>query len=369
MRNPLHFSSQRLVKRALEDYNAQYKDTLNTENIAGAQDFWKNIQSYPQDVQKKIYDQMGQITVPGNTYGGFGNMLKHKLSQGWHAAGDLLGQYGNSVAEAWGGGRTDLTPELGGNDVIARSRDDAQRVYDLALQNPEYMARLQANIPQYTQTIKNEASQLRANQANPPSAPTPATRTYSGTANPAIGSGGPGIFNTSNIAQQTTAPAPTPAQNAPISPNRKTIINAAEFTDSSTPAQQTPAPAQPVAPQQANNRAQAIASKFLAGGYAPNAPQPTLPAAQAQVAQPVAQAAPIPTPAQPAAPTPNTAPTTLVSAAKPAAPSVQPTPQPAPQPTAQPAPQSATPWTDPNSKFDKNWSADQRAQYIRAKYK
>lgn len=286
MRNPLHFSSKHFVKRALQDYNAQYKNVLNQKNISGVQDFWKNLQSYPQDVQKKIYEQMGQIEVPGNTYGGFGNMLSHGLSQGWHAIADPLGNWGNSAAQMWGGGRTDLAPELAGNDIIGEKRDEAKRVYDLALKDPQYMARLKAVMPQYEQTVKNEAAQLRANQANP-AAPAPANNTYSGSANPAIGSGGPGMFNTSNIKQapaqaQAPAPAAAPAA-APKAPAPAPAI----ATSTPAPTQtQTPAPAPTPTATTAPN---------TPGPQAPQNSQ-TAPAPVAVQPAPPAPPTPVPTP-------------------------------------------------------------------------
>ena len=284
MRNPLLFSSEPLVKRALEDYNAPYKDMLNSKNVAGVQDFWKNLQSYPQDVQKKIYEQMGQIEVPGNTYGGFDNMLSHGLSQAYHTVGDTLGDWGNSIAQVWGGGRTDLAPGLSGNDIIAEKRDEAKRVYDLAMQDPQYMARLQAVLPQYEQTVKNEASQLRANQANPP-APAPANNTYSGSANPAIGSGGPGMFNTSNIKQTPAAAPPAAVPKAPA-PAPVTATSTPAPTQTQTPAQ-APTPPAPV-PAQAAAPAQPVAPAPTATQAAAPAPVAAQPAPPAPVQQPAA---------------------------------------------------------------------------------
>jgi len=350
MRNPLHYSSDILVKRAAPTLNIpQYQKAAPPINDAQIQEIMTNIQNYPEDQQQKILNTINQNYNAANSGGMYNNIME--------AAG--------APRKAWNdfqGSINDITDSFFGwkpFDSQDYNRDRSQQILQSAAKDPLLYRKV-------TQDLQSAGIMAKPQQSgNKATGMTPGKKTVINAAefgaNPSAARPAP--------APTPTQPTPAPAQNAPINPNRKTSINAAEFADSATPAQQTTAPAQPVAPQQANNRAQAIASKFLAGGYAPNAPQPTLPAAQAQVAQPVAQAAPIPTPAQPAAPTPNTAPTTLVSAAKPATPSVQPTPQPAPQPTAQPAPQSATPWTDPNSKFDKNWSADQRAQYIRAKYK
>jgi hypothetical protein len=280
MHNPLHFSSeyaQACRKRALEAYNAPYADMLNKENITGVQDFWKNLQSYPQDIQKYVYDQMGQIEVPGNSYGGFGNMLSHGASQAYNRLVDPLKNIGNNVSRLWGGGRTDLAPNEAGSatDVIGTQRDQAKRVYDLAMQNPQYMARLQSALPGYEAAVGAGASKLRENQAMPaaPAAPTPATPAPAAPA------------------------APTPATPAPAAP--------------AAPTPATPAPAAPAAPT-------------------PATPAPVAPAA--------------PTPATPAPAAPATP--TLISA----------------------PPANPQPWTDAKSRFDPNWTKEQKGQYMKSKY-
>lgn len=216
MRNPLLFSSDLLVKRALEAYDAPYKDVLSDKNKKSVQDFWTNLQSYPQEVQRQVYEQMAGIKAPGNTYGGALGALGHAATQTYHGIGDFLGRGGNYVAKLWGGGRQDLAGDAGGLDTSERRRDSAKRVYNLAMQDPQYMSRLQAALPQYENMATNQAAEIRAKLGDP----TPPPYTPPSTApTPAPAPPAPVQPNTPTpVATQPTAPAPVTAQPSPPAP-------------------------------------------------------------------------------------------------------------------------------------------------------
>lgn len=247
--NPLILNSIPLVKRAvLESYNpaADTASPVNTQNVSGVQNFWKNLQSYPQDVQRKIYEDMGQIEDPNNVYGGAIGAAGHGLSQGWNTVKDTVSGWGNAIAGGlWGGGKTNVTGDAAGLDAIGEKRDEAKRVYDLALKDPEYMKRLQTVMPEYEKMVKNnpapggpQAANQQTNytpaelRANPNAQRPPSVQRQT---NPAITQ-----FNT----QPRQAPAP---QQPPAAAQRQTNPAITQF-NTQPPAQPQYNPAQRGAP-------------------------------------------------------------------------------------------------------------------------
>lgn len=244
MRNPLLFSSDLLVKRALEAYDAPYKDVLSDENKKSVQDFWTNLQSYPQEVQRQVYDQMAGIDVPGNTYGGFGGAVTHAGTQALGGISDAFGRAGNYIAKLWGGGRQDLAGDAGGLDTSERRRDSAKRVYNLAMQDPQYMARLQAALPQYENVAKNQAAAIRTKLGDPMApAAAPAAATAPQVAQPQAST--PKAPAQAPVAA-TSTPAPTQTQTPTQSPTppAQTPVT----TQPAVPAAQAPVTAQPTPP-------------------------------------------------------------------------------------------------------------------------
>jgi hypothetical protein len=109
---------------------------------------------------------------------------------------------------------------------------------------------------------------------------------------------------------QRSGAIPKPQQSAGAGMPAKTVINSGEFAGTPPAAMPTATPVTQPTTQQTAGNATAIANKFLANGYAPNATTPPLPVAQApttttQAAQPAAAAAPAPIPSPAAAPTPG----------------------------------------------------------------
>jgi hypothetical protein len=205
MRNPLHFSSELLVKKAapqpplsLPAYNPQVAPA--PQNQVDPQAFWEQLQTYPEDQQRQIYADMEKIDNPNRTadYGGFFPALSHGGTQLYNAIGDAFGRAGNAIADiGWGGGRTNVAPEEAGNYRSERIRDSAKLRLNLASKDPYYAKQLQAKMPGYINKLTG--------------APTPATPTAPAATTPAT-----------PAAPTPAAPSPSPASTASPTPSAPT---------------------------------------------------------------------------------------------------------------------------------------------------
>ena len=196
MRNPLHYSSELLVKRAepilnIPTYTAPLAGgpSMSDEQIAM---MLQNIQSYPEAQQQQILDainkEYGNSGYRGGAVGSiFGNI------------GNWLGSFGNTLQQGanWASeGLFDKKPF----DTQDSDRYRAETVLRTAATNPEMYKRLTQSIPQTLPTAKPSAPVTAATTPAPVPTPAPAP---AATPTPA--------------APTPAAPAPAPA--APAAPS------------------------------------------------------------------------------------------------------------------------------------------------------
>ena len=191
MRNPLHYSSDLLVKSAapilnIPAYTAPLAGgpSMSDEQIAT---MLQNIQSYPEAQQQQILDainkEYGNSGYRGGAVGSaFGNI------------GNWLGSFGNTLQQ----GANWASEGLFGKkpfDTQDSDRYRAETVLRTAATNPEMYKRLTQSIQQTLPTAKPSAPVTAATTPAPTPVPTPAPAQVTTTPAPAA----------------TTAPAATPA--------------------------------------------------------------------------------------------------------------------------------------------------------------
>jgi hypothetical protein len=264
MRNPLHFSSELLVKRAapqppvlnIPAYSARPGDgatpAMSDDQISG---LLQNIQSYPEEQQQKMLDSINKDYGNSSYRGGLvGSALGN------------LGNWGSSAFNALQQGANWASKGLFGAkpfDAQDSDRYRAETVLRTAAKNPEMYKRITD----------------RLNTATAPAATTPAATT------PAA----------------TTPAATTPAATTPATPNAPAATPAAPAPSPAAPATQTP----PGVPKPTFKDPAAINRYNTAMAELQATPSTTPPAPL--VSAPPTPAAPTPAPT-PAAPTAQAAP-------------------------------------------------------------
>lgn len=169
MRNPLHYSSELLVKKAapqpalyIPTYTPQVpQNQMSDEQIAAVM---QNIQSYPEEQQQQILDSINQNFgqaqyrggLAGGFFGGLGNYLK--------SFGNTLQQGANWASQGLFGGKP--------FDVQDSDRYRAQTVLQTAAQNPELYAKVMRGLQSANVIPQVPAATTTAPAAAP--APTPA---------------------------------------------------------------------------------------------------------------------------------------------------------------------------------------------------
>jgi hypothetical protein len=167
MRNPLHYSSDLLVKRAEQIpglYIPQYtppaqQPTLNDSQI---EEMLKNIQSYPEEQQQKILDNINQNFGQAKYRGGLVGGALGGLSDFTGSAFDKLQGGVNSFTDTLFGWKPFDTQDA------ARSR--ARTVLQTAAQNPDLYKKITTGL----QTTGIGAKQQTPAATTPAATPTPA---------------------------------------------------------------------------------------------------------------------------------------------------------------------------------------------------
>ena len=261
MRNPLHFSSELLVKRAapqppvlnIPAYSARPGDgatpAMSDDQISG---LLQNIQSYPEEQQQKMLDSINKDYGNSSYRGGLVGSALGNIGNWGSSLGNTLQQGANWVSEGLFGAKP--------FDAQNSDRYRAETVLRTAAKNPEMYKRVTD----------------RLNAATAPAATTPAATTPAATT----------PVTPNAPAATPAAPAPSPAAPAP-SP-------AAPAPSPAAPATQTP----PGVPKPTFTDPAAIKRYNTAMGALQATPSATPPA-------PLVSAPPTPSAPTPSAPAPT----------------------------------------------------------------
>lgn len=262
MRNPLHFSSDLLVKRAgtqppiinIPAFTpTSAASAMSDDQISG---LLQNIQTYPEEQQQKILDSINKDYGNSSYRGGlFGRM------------GGNLGNYASSLGDAIQGGVNWASKGLFGAkpfDAQDSDRYRAETVLRTAAKNPEMYKRVTERL--------NAATAPAATPA--PTVPTPAATP---TTTPATAQPAPipkfDINQLTTVAPGMRGPlrpqTPTPAAVTPTAPTPVTPTPPV-----AQPATPTPTPAAPAPAVMENTLASSAAGSVLNKAVAPVAPAP-----------------------------------------------------------------------------------------------